>query len=722
MGMSILNVRFGGRKFAISKPVAVALFGITTLLWMSAVSAEVLLTATDEGIVITQNGDGWAMSTPADGLWTIGTGWSKHAPQAWHHASPIHTQTLGPWTHFTGTVQTPDGPWRVSDQYRVDDNGLVHAKRRWQYLGDAPSGPVVLSVRYRVSPRGDDSLKPFLPGIQYYGNPSGTRIDPTRVPTWQSEPGFSALYQEHRYPMPFAAAIDSGRGVAALHSRPSKLPAAARDDLWWSLGLIQREDGVELTLQSGPVATNGQPGMAKARQTKLFPFDDAHMVAVEPGTVIEKQFWIQLADAPVVGHEFQKPLWTSIDLFDPVADRSMPAIEDVMSAKLRDTFDRWHQDAQCRGFRTRPPQAQSWMMMGWADRAEVPGHALLTLDLAGQCDDPVLWKRRAAESLDFLCQSPTVGKKADPMFAIVYDYQQHRWLQRTNPLSTAQALTGIARAIRSVRDQHSGDGEPAVDVSKWETFLAAQLDLIRDRVGRADWHPVSTNEAFAIAPLVLGSELMQREDWMDSARRLADHTIDRHLTMAEPYWGGTLDARCEDKEGAWAALQGFAALYESTGDKKYLDAAVHAADVCLSYLYVWDVDLPPGRLADQAVKTRGWTDVSVQNQHLDVFGVVFTPVIWQLGDWTGDSRYHQLAQVMLVSCGQMTDLATGVQGEQLFQTNYQQHDAGETIAGMRGGYSEAWNIYWITAHFLTAAAEFQRLGVDWRSFPVCTDD
>ena len=40
--------------------------------------------------------------------------------------------------------------------------------------------------------------------------------------------------------------------------------------------------------------------------------------------------------------------------------------------------------------------------------------------------------------------------------------------------------------------------------------------------------------------------------------------------MDEPYWGGTLDATCEDKEGAWGAFQGFMTAYEYTQDKKYL--------------------------------------------------------------------------------------------------------------------------------------------------------
>jgi hypothetical protein len=116
-----------------------------------------------------------------------------------------------------------------------------------------------------------------------------------------------------------------------------------------------------------------------------------------------------------------------------------------------------------------------------------------------------------------------------------------------------------------------------------------------------------------------------------AARKAADHYLDRHLSMDEPYWGGTLDARCEDKEGAWAALQGFLAVYDLTGEKRYLDAAEHAGDVILSYMYVWDVPMPPGRLADNGFRSRGWTAVSVQNMHLDVFGVLCAPAIWRIG-------------------------------------------------------------------------------------------
>ena len=116
--------------------------------------------------------------------------------------------------------------------------------------------------------------------------------------------------------------------------------------------------------------------------------------------------------------------------------------------------------------------------------------------------------------------------------------------------------------------------------------------------------------------------------------------------MREPYWGGTLDASCEDKEGAFAALQGFLALYESTREPRYLDWAGHALDVVLSYVVVWDIDLPPGRLRNHDFKTRGWTVVSPQNQHIDVFVVLIAPLIYRMGQLQEEERLKDLALLM----------------------------------------------------------------------------
>ncbi len=132
-------------------------------------------------------------------------------------------------------------------------------------------------------------------------------------------------------------------------------------------------------------------------------------------------------------------------------------------------------------------------------------------------------------------------------------------------------------------------------------------------------------------------------------------------------------------------------------------------DVCLSYVVVWDIPLPAGRLADRGFQSTGWTVVSPQNQHLDVYGVLFAPEVCRMGRLLGDERLVKLSKVMYRTCYQLTD-AYGSQGEQIQHTNFAQHGDMSNVYKLRGGYSESWTVFWITAHFLNAAARFIEYG------------
>jgi hypothetical protein len=63
----------------------------------------------------------------------------------------------------------------------------------------------------------------------------------------------------------------------------------------------------------------------------------------------------------------------------------------------------------------------------------------------------------------------------------------------------------------------------------------------------------------------------------------------------------------------------------------------------------------------------------------------------------------------------MPGAAPNPAGSQSEQTNYTQQRAGFGPGGWRGGYSEQWTVFWITAHVLTAAAQFVELGVELES-------
>ena len=302
--------------------------------------------------------------------------------------------------------------------------------------------------------------------------------------------------------------------------------------------------------------------------------------------------------------------------------------------------------------------------------------------------------------MDHLATAP-VGPKG---FPVRFNPDQNKWYGE-DPISQGQAMENFARAILKGRKMAS------VDVSKWEAFLRKACDVHAARILHKDWRPRSTNEGFLVSPLCKAYGLFGEVTYKHAAIKAARHYADRHLDMTEPYWGGTLDASCEDKEGAWAGFQAFLAVYEMTGDESYLEWAAHAMDATLTYTVVWDIGMPAGRLRDHAVKTRGWTIVSAQNQHLDVFGVLYTPEIYRMGQYLKRDDLKKLAVVMYRSCGQMLD-AQGSQGEQLNHTNFVQGmNHIQDVHKMRGTYREDWTVYWMTAHFLNAAAQFEEMGV-----------
>jgi hypothetical protein len=462
--------------------------------------------------------------------------------------------------------------------------------------------------------------------------------------------------------------------------------------------------GTELVLLSGPCASNGQRSVIKASQGGFVPYRDAYL-DVPPGAVIEKTFYLQAYPVAEKGAAFQHPTRAALALFGPYDVDGMPTFREIIQAKYRFAKTRWYEDGDIAGFKKYPDR--NFFVFGWCGQTAAPGYALQVL--ADELDDPKTTEMAEA-SLDFLSSAEFY----DQGFYTWFDCREKQWVPRRNPelLSQGQAMLNFASAIRIGRTK-------GLDVSRWERFLRRACDFHARRILSDEWRPLSTNEGFFIAPLCRAHRLLGVDTYRLAAIKAGETYASRHVSMDEPYWGGTLDASCEDKEGAFAALQGFIALYELTNEQKYLQWAEHACDVVLTYVVVWDIDLPAGRLRDHAFKTRGWTAVSVQNQHIDVFGVLIAPDVYRLGQHVDREDLKKLAVVMYRSCGQLID-PYGSQGEQPHHTNYAQHGKfrkqlqANDIAGIRGNYVEEWTVFWITAHFLNAAAQFKELGVPIR--------
>ncbi len=629
-------------------------------------------------------------ATPTEGVWSIACDWRDGWPADWRHAAPESIETAGDWTIVKGRLKACGGTWELRDAYRPA-GGIVKAVRRFEWRGPGTAKKVTLSVRFHASAHKANLL---LPGILYYGNPSGARSG--KVPVFTGKMGEEAIYEEHRYPMPFAyTELDTARGMA-LHTLPSPAPFGHIKDQWWSLGVVEREAGAELVALSGPCASNGKRSVIKAIQPGFKPYDEAYL-DVPAGAIIEKTFYLEAFPVAREGTGFQTPVRTSARLFAPWYVEDLPGFPEILRDKYRYAKSRWRVRGPVAGFNKYPDR--DIFVMGWCGQADSLGYALQVLGRGLNAPEATSMAKR---SLDFL----SGAQFYDGGFHTWYTVDKGEWSHH-EPLSQGQAMMNFARAIRVGRAS-------GADTSKWEVFLRKAADFHTARILSPDWKPLSTAEGFFIAPLVASSGLFANKTYMQAALKAGEVYAARHLSMREPYWGGTLDAQSEDKEGAWAAFEGFLALYEATGDPRHLKWAEHACDVVLSYVVVWDIDLPAGRLRDHRFRTRGWTVVSPQNQHIDVYGVIMAPAVYRMGEILKREDLKLMGILMFRTCGQIID-PYGSQGEQPHHTNYAQRGDTGDVLGLRGGYREEWTVFWITAHFLNAGAQFAEMGVDiWR--------
>ena len=634
------------------------------------------------------------ISAPDEGLWSVSTGWENDWMCDWKHADPQTVEKSGEWTVLSGEMSFDSGDLILRDSYRQIREGLVQCVRRYEWTGTKTLPDVTLSVRWKMA---GESMMPCLPGILYYGNRNGAKVNPEIIPVYNGIDGEFAIFEEHRYPMPFAMLENAAEGyAAAVHTLPSPVRGAVLSDQWWSLGVEARNGSSEFVLYSGPIGYNGRHSVAKALQKKPMRYADT-WIDLEPGRIIEKTFYIETYSIEGEGTGFQTPIYTSLDLHRPYDADRFPSFEEIVRGKYNFAKNRWIDLGDgAVGFNMYDNSLRKELVMGWCGQADSPGYSLQVL--AKRLNDSQI-NAMVQRSLDFLTTyevNPETG-----LFPVRFDGKGY---SQGDPVSCGQAMYNFAKAIETARKNKR------FDTSKWETFLKKACDAASMRILSEHWNPKSTAEGFYIAPLAISSKLFRNKTYREAAEKAAQLYADRHLTMNGCYWGGTLDATCEDKEGSWAAFQGFLEMYERFKDEKYLNWAKHAMDVCLSYVVVWDIPLPAGRMADYNFKTTGWTVVSAQNQHIDVYGVLFAPEVYKMGKYLHDERLCSLAEVMFRTCYQLTD-AYGSQGEQLQQTNFAQRGDMSNVYRLRGGYAERWTVFWITAHFLNAAARFEEMGI-----------
>lgn len=237
---------------------------------------------------------------------------------------------------------------------------------------------------------------------------------------------------------------------------------------------------------------------------------------------------------------------------------------------------------------------------------------------------------------------------------------------------------GKAEPVHSIRRQSEGvyavlyyldyEKRQGRKHPEWEKRIKAMLDKFL-RLQQADGSfPRKFKDDFSLVdatggstpsatlPLVMGYKYFKDNRYLESARRTVDY-LESELISKSDYFSSTLDANCEDKE---ASLYAATAVYYlglvSKGEERSRCVALarQAAYFALSWYYTWDVPFAEGQmLGDLGLKTRGWGNVSVENNHIDVFVFDFADVLHWLARECSEQRFADFAEVISTSMRQL---------------------------------------------------------------------
>ena len=250
--------------------------------------------------------------------------------------------------------------------------------------------------------------------------------------------------------------------------------------------------------------------------------------------------------------------------------------------------------------------------------------------------------------------------------------------------------------------------------TEWERRIRTILDnfvtLIKDdghfaRKFKSDGNDVDASGGStpsATSALVMGWKYFGNKNYLQAARRTVNY-LEKNIISQSDYFSSTLDANCEDKEAAIAAVTAtyyMAMVTKGEERKHYIDLCKKAAYFAISWYYTWDVPFAPGQMTGElGLKTRGWGNVSVENNHIDVFVFELPHILSWLAQQTGEQRFKGMYDVITSSLSQLLPVANNLcgVGKQGFYPEVVQHTTWDYGHNGKGFYNDIFAPGWTIA-------------------------
>lgn len=289
-----------------------------------------------------------------------------------------------------------------------------------------------------------------------------------------------------------------------------------------------------------------------------------------------------------------------------------------------------------------------------------------------------------------------LAKASAGVMASYYDPGQERVLEACNLGKAGIACFEAA----SLAEKLGRDGAP---------YRKAAMDIcdfavrVQDEKGAFAkcWHEdgrVAIREgtvgAFLVLPLIEGFKQSGKEIYKEAACR----GLSCYLKELEEYGfttAGALDIFSIDKESSIPLLKGAIALYDLTGEEKWLEGAKAAAWYLSTWQYTHTCHFGPESILGQTgYDSFGGTLVSTVHEGIDPFALCYIPELYRLFQMTGEERWRERARgIWRNGCQHISDGTLVINGK-LRPKGSQDESYTVTRQGPKRGICSEWLVAW----------------------------
>jgi hypothetical protein len=566
-----------------------------------------------------------------------------------------------------GEIITDAGTHFIFDDTYSSHNDTGSFKlNRTVRIEDPSQHDIAFASRFSL-PRADDfqgsGFQCFAPGIWYFNN---MNLPPTALASDSSDEVF--LFREDRLPLPVVMLREkmSGISTSIAHSIPDGATFSSENGL---------ERIVDERMQFGSLGiyANRTPSLAF-----VFPGTEGAMTYVH-GANSQKRS--SLRSHPVkVGVRHKYELVISISRTQSYGE----AVKDAWRTSFRDSdhplFNVNLTTVYANGVAVLEKYASEYdgvpgipfsvrvpdggikdvsFQVGFVGQQTAAGHHLIKYGLENNRRSFAL---KGEAIVDWWVKHSLTK---DGLPRTWFDVNPNRWRDyKTFTRIASDGAVGVLRAW-SVMERHGNSKPQWLDYCEsYGKWLVAKQNSDGSFYRQYNFvsRPVQLTKFNTTHPVTFLVELnaaTKDEKYLKAAVRAGEFSLENiHPTFR--YVGGTPDnPDVIDKEAGLIALDAFLALYDATGEKKWLDGAIQAATYSETWLYCWNVPMPEGDAGNFFPKGRstvGMSIISTGHSGADTFMAYYPFQYYRLYLLTGDSHFLDVAKLLLYDTKQLLDV------------------------------------------------------------------